>query len=241
MESMNCDASKNDPAPKGFRLKRWKFSLRAMLIVISIGSIAFGYWISKRNKHLDAMKVFRRPEIANYDGFEDPIGPNWVFTGSARIPANRSFPNWFVKLCCVSGYFDYHFESIKFQQDDLIRLPHLVNLELISFKSCELSNNWISSLVLVKSLKHLTLISTIFPTTNLTKEIGKLKQIQSLTIDVACLDLDIDEFGNLKRAFVKMKNLRQLTIICEIPNDFFELTEQMEGCDVAIVEYESLN
>ena len=206
----------------------------------SVFSMTIGYWLWKKTRHVEAVKILSG-HAASYDGFEDPIGPNWIFTGSSRVPANRSFPTWFVDNFCIAGNFDYHFESIEVKHETLNRLTNVVNLEVVSFDRCELPTTWIDSLASVKSLKHLTLISTIFPTKRLPRELRNLRQLHSLTIDVSCLDFGNDSLELLAQMFREMKTLRQLTVVCEQPDKLAVLLVEMRWCDVEVVGVDTIS
>ena len=52
--------------------------------------MTIGYWLWKKTRHVEAVKILSG-HAASYDGFEDPIGPNWIFTGSSRVLQTEVF------------------------------------------------------------------------------------------------------------------------------------------------------
>lgn len=194
---------------------RIRISLRFLFVVVALCCLVLGIRGYHRRRHAEATAKLQHARAQLYDGFEDPIGPNWLWTRKLPpngVPSNSFFPHvvplgdWFVRSpFCTTGYFKCCLEGSVFDRNHLRLLPRLYHLE------------------------HLTLIDTNIAFDR--EDILILSQMQSLRI----LEVKCDRM--LPETLLNFAELRQLVYLSLVApritdQDLEVLRERLPNCRI---------
>jgi hypothetical protein len=173
-----------------------RYSLRTLLIVVSIVVLSIGWRTVVVRRHHQSMKILERQGAFFFDMWEDPIGPNafWARDVSYfnNVPANGfceevGLGDWFKNSpLCTTGYFNCMFgrsdgHDPKFGSNEVEQLRSLLNLKGLDIQSHKIDSKAIGKLNSLRDLKHLTLGSDNL-TENDIESLCDLQNLEHLTI-----------------------------------------------------------
>jgi Leucine-rich repeat (LRR) protein len=180
-----------DPAePKKPPRRRWfQYSLRSMLVLITLAAIALAAWNTYRKR----LRLQNRalPELTRLKAEVDvqPVGPEWL----------RALPGGEDLFKVVGVKLEHH----RFEDEDLACLEHLPYLERLYLAATPLSNKGLAHVAKCKRLKRLSLWKTRI--TDLGME--HLRNLEDLEL------LDIQETRVTEAALVHLRNLPRLRML----------------------------
>ncbi len=167
-------------------------------------------------------------------GFEEPMGPNWIYISGGSIPPNGFFPNWFVHRFCISGTFTLEFENSSLRTSDLECLSDLLFLQEIQFIGCEFSGSSKSKFAVCKNLYYVTFMSAKFHKGSLVI-LDSMRHVKDFTF----LNSDFgDQKSSLVDRICEFKSLETLYFLnCDIlESDVTRIRGCFPNCNLTIEE-----
>lgn len=144
------------------RLSR-RFSLRTALTVVTIIVVAFAVRTNQVRRHDRAIAELRARGAIFYRDFEDPIGPNWLWTrsGLGRGALEREGFGWLVNTpLSFAGYRAVLLSKMVLTDDDLTSLADLVDLQQITLEDVPLSDSVIAAIARLPALTAVAITSS---------------------------------------------------------------------------------
>lgn len=107
-------------------------------------------------RHERAMSALSAASVRFYDGFEEPPGPNWMYTWSTELaPPNGFFPAWFRDLVCIQGSFECYVDCQRMKKEQIPLSGDLLHLRCVLLTSCDNIADWVAPLARLRGLHHL--------------------------------------------------------------------------------------
>ena len=187
---------------------KFKISLRWFLVVVSIVSLFVGLRCYDAANHNTAMERLLILGARFESGFEEPIGPNWIYMGDSHaLPPKRYFPTWFSYSFCKKGF---SFCDLTDAENDCYQqLSKLVNLRQLRIGCSPLPNEWANSIAACSELESLLIVSCDFDSKDV-EALGRLHQVSVLTL----ADVDLTEFKDeFVKSIQKLRSLKALELI----------------------------
>lgn len=138
-------------------------------------------------------------------GFEDPIGPNWMWTGRSGLPTNGTFQSKYARFFCLVGCKECVVDNKQLVLDDLYPLPKLLHLKYLRFFSCDLPKGAFAIVSRCKYLRNLQLINTQID------DVASLEKLKVKSLTLMGIDL-ADERDALIKSLSKIDELELLFI-----------------------------
>jgi len=158
-----------------------RYSLRTLLLAITLFALFFGTWIRNANRHEFATKKLRSKGVFVEDRFEDPIGPNIIYSFKQAVPRNGYFPKWFANNFCVKGSFIFSVVDLSLKPEDWLLFKDLENLRHLVIVDSELSPGWVSQIAECRYLSVLVISRSIVGLNDI-PELGSLNQLSTLEL-----------------------------------------------------------
>lgn len=156
-----------------FRL-RLSFSMRSLVLVISLLCVWLGHWSFVKKRHQDAFQDLRSRGVGVTHSLEEPLGPNFLYIDPkvTDVPPNGYFPEWFVDNFCikasktayVNGSKSY-IEGVEVGEVDWELFENLVALRTVDISYLEVDAFAIECLKRCKSLRNLEVFWCEFDST----------------------------------------------------------------------------
>ncbi len=204
-------------------LKKIRFTLRVLIVGhFFVGGI-FGVWSHKRYEHeVSQAKISQRGGVF-YNGFSDPIGPNWIWRShNTELPTDGAFSNFFTRWLCINGGTSLRIEHQEFDEKTFQYVARLVNLETLHLFAPDVSPK--SLRLIPKSVRRLILVVPDWKR-EYSEEVASLHQLDYLHIETARADLP--ELEPLKR--ITHLECLYLDVTDAAPNDFKSIQQCFRG------------
>ena len=192
---------------KSTAIGKVKFTLRILMFGILVLCGILAHWTNKKRRHDSAQEKLIVSRFEFHCGFEDPIGPNFLFTWSNFIPPNGYFPITFAEHFCIRGSFECMISDCDPTRHELELLKHLVHLRKVTFQNARLPSGWSTPLQNCKSLNCVDFVGIRFRESDF-KELSHL-DVDGVGIFATDLSHDSDSFV---RSCQKLRHLRALKL-----------------------------
>lgn len=170
---------------------RIKFSVRSLVIAVSLFCISFGQWAYVKNKHNAAYRYLKSRGVGLPVSIEEPFGPNFFYISDAEVPPNGFFSRWFVHLFCIEGAGRAYVEHTQLEKDEWQKFGDLVGLRVIDMTDVKLRPSAIENLRECKSLRHLILAWCELDS-DAVEALSRLSQLETLDLydtNIECADV----------------------------------------------------
>jgi hypothetical protein len=158
-----------------------RYSLRTALVGMGLFAIYLGNWNICANRHAVATRNLANRGVPFWSGFEEPIGPNFLYTWSQDVPPNGYFSPWFAELFCIGGNEIGMVDGIELSDTDWQLFGNLVRLKHLSIANYDGSPDWTSHLSRCRELEMLEISSTRLSSRDV-ENLCKLKSLKVLVL-----------------------------------------------------------
>lgn len=166
------------------RRRLWTF----IVVVSSIVALMLGNTWLKSWRHGNAEIALHSIGVESIDRFEDPPGPNWMYTGGQDfLPGDGYFPQWFADYLCLKGNTIYFAAEISLDVDQLEWFTDLINMKSLSVRSSSVPERWVQILGRCRDLESLQ-VTDIPLTSHDLRDIGELR-LRTVTFNLVELSV----------------------------------------------------
>jgi len=208
-----------------------------LLLLVGASCCAFAVFaaFAKSNlRHKVACKAVKDHGAIQCNGFEDPIGPNYLYGGcteNAPVQSNGFFPIWFVNSFCVTGFTDCDIKNLPANSRIWEQFSHLYNLRSLVISDSCFPFSWSKSLKDCHELRilHLELYSIEEKDFEHLSCLEKLKYL--VLSGVHLTEDDLKSFAHLKQ----LENLDFVNSNVSY-DDIATIKELLPNCDVGFID-----
>jgi hypothetical protein len=136
-----------------------RFSLRLVLFLVTLFVVALSLRVKTCSRHERALEKLRGKEgIFIFGDFEDPIGPNWMWTsdGLGAGSLKRHGLGWLIGTpLCIVGYRHVWIDGALLSDDDWSMLADMRGVEYVGLDHVPLTADVVRGLIRLGDMRNL--------------------------------------------------------------------------------------